>query len=68
MVRIKNQATLDRAARVVAGLALLALTVVGPRSPWGLVGLLPLFTGLVGCCPIYRLLGVGTCPLPRGGR
>lgn len=68
MTRIRNQATLERVARMAVGLAALSLTVVGPRSAWGLLGLLPLVTGLAGCCPIYRLLGVGTCPLPRGGR
>jgi hypothetical protein len=47
---------------VVAGLALLSLTVVGPQSLWGLLGLVPLATGLVGVCPAYSLLGTSTCP------
>ena len=57
-----NEAGWDRALRVVIGLALLSLTVVGPRTPWGLVGLVPLLTGVVGFCGLYRLLGVSTCP------
>lgn len=57
-----NEASWDRIVRVVVGVALLALTVVGPRTPWGLVGLVPLLTGLAGFCPAYRLLGFTTCP------
>ena len=56
-----NEGTLDRAVRVVIGLALLSLTVVGPRTLWGLVGLVPLGTGLLGVCPVYSILGISTC-------
>ena len=58
---MKNEGTADRVIRIVAGLAILSLTVVGPRSPWGLVGLVPLATGLLGFCPLYRVIGVSTC-------
>ena len=57
----KNEGTLDRAARVVVGLFLLSLTAWGPQSLWGLVGLLPLATGIAGRCPSYPLLGINTC-------
>jgi hypothetical protein len=60
-----NEGTLDRAVRVVIGLALLSLTVVGPRTLWGLVGLLPLATGLLGVCPVYSILGISTCKVTR---
>lgn len=56
-----NEGTLDRTARVVVGLALLSLVFIGPHSWLGLVGIVPLLTGLVGFCPLYRLLGVNTC-------
>lgn len=59
----KNESNLDRTLRVVVGVALLALVFVGPRTPWGLVGLIPLLTGIVGVCPLYRLVGVSTCSL-----
>jgi hypothetical protein len=59
---MKNEGTLDRTLRVIVGLAVLALTVVGPRSPWGLVGLVPIATGLIGYCPLYTVLGIRTCP------
>ena len=60
-----NEGGIDRAFRVVLGLVLLALVVVGPQTPWGWIGLVPLATGLVGFCPLYRLLGFDTCRLDR---
>jgi hypothetical protein len=60
-----NEGTLDRTIRVAAGVALLSLTIVGPKSLLGLVGLVPLATGLFGVCPIYSIFGFKTCPLPR---
>ena len=56
-----NEGNLDRIVRIVLGLALLSLVFIGPQSLWGLVGLIPLGTGLVGFCPMYRLLGISTC-------
>ena len=56
-----NEAVWDRALRVVVGLALLSLVFVGPATWLGLIGLLPLATGIFGHCLIYRLLGVSTC-------
>jgi len=60
-----NEATWDRAARVALGLALLSLTLVGPHTLWGLVGLVPLVTGAFGFCPLYRLAGISTCPVEK---
>ena len=56
----RNEGTIDRVVRVVLGLALLALVFVGPQSWLGLVGIVPLVTGLVGFCPLYRLVGTST--------
>ena len=60
-----NEGTLDRTIRIVIGLALLALTVAGPKTMLGLVGVVPLLTGIVGFCPLYRLVGIRTCAAPR---
>jgi hypothetical protein len=57
----RNEGTLDRALRIIAGLILLSLVFVGPQTAWGWIGLVPLATGLVGYCPLYRLLGINTC-------
>ena len=61
----RNEHTVERALRVIVGLALLSLTFVGPRTLWGLLGLVPLATGLLGSCPLYTLLGISTCPVER---
>jgi hypothetical protein len=60
---MKNEGTVDRVLRVIVGLGLLSLVVVGPQTMWGLVGLVPLLTGLFGFCPAYKLLGLNTCPV-----
>lgn len=57
-----NEGSLDRIVRIVVGLALLSLVFVGPQTNWGFVGLVPLFTGIVGVCPLYSMLGLNTCP------
>jgi hypothetical protein len=52
-----NEAGWDRTVRVVFGLALLALTVIGPQTPWGFVGIVLVTTGIWGFCPLYRVFG-----------
>ncbi len=63
----RNEGTLDRALRVILGLALLAIAFVGPKTPLGFIGVVPLLTGLVGSCPLYRLVGLRTCPIDAKG-
>jgi membrane-associated protease RseP (regulator of RpoE activity) len=55
---LKNVGGLDR---IVVGLVLIALVFIGPKTPWGWIGLVPLVTGLFSFCPLYRLLGIRTC-------
>jgi hypothetical protein len=63
-----NEGAIDRGIRIVFGLALLSLIFFGPRTWWGIVGLVPLITGIVGTCPLYSLLGINTCRLtPKKG-
>ncbi len=57
-----NVGTIDRVLRVVFGVALIAMVFVGPQTPWGWVGLVPLLTAAFRLCPLYSLLGVNTCP------
>ena len=63
-----NESKLDRAARMALGIALLLMVVFGPRTLWGLVGLIPLATGFFGVCPIYSAFGLSTCPADRRAR
>jgi Protein of unknown function (DUF2892) len=57
-----NEHPIERALRVLVGLVLLSLVVLGPKTLWGLVGVVPLATGLLGSCPLYTLFGISTCP------
>lgn len=57
----RNEHTVERVIRVALGLGLLSLTVVGPETLWGLLGVIPLATGLLGSCPVYTIFGVSTC-------
>jgi Protein of unknown function (DUF2892) len=61
----KNEGTLDRVARVGAGLILIGLAATGTVGLWGYIGVVPLLTGALGTCPIYSLLGINTCPVKR---
>lgn len=56
-----NVGGFDRVLRVLIGLALIAIVFVGPKTPWGWVGVIPLATGLFSFCPLYALLGIKTC-------
>ena len=63
-----NEGTVDRVVRVIAGVVLLSLVFVGPATPWGWIGVVPLLTGIVGFCPLYRLVGLDTrSAAQRGG-
>lgn len=55
-----NEHRLDRTLRIIVGLLLLSLVFVGPHTPWGLIGIVPLVTGLSGYCPVYGLFGFRT--------
>ena len=59
-----NVGGIDRVLRIVLGIVLLALVFVGPKTPWGWIGLVPLITGLFSTCPLYSLIGVKTCKTP----
>lgn len=64
-----NVGTVDRAVRIIAGVVLLALFWFYPAAPWrmfALIGIVPLFTGLFGTCPLYSIFGLSTCPMKRG--
>ncbi len=60
-----NVCGVDRIVRVLGGAALLALSLLGPLAdtlfPWGLIGIVPLLTGLTGWCPAYRIFGFRSC-------
>jgi len=52
---------IERGVRIVLGIVIFSLIFVGPKSWWGLIGIVPILTGLTGWCPPYQLLGLSTC-------
>jgi hypothetical protein len=64
-----NVGGVDKILRIVAGLGLLSLILIleGNARWWGLVGVIPLATGLFNFCPIYILVGINTCPAKEKG-
>lgn len=58
-----NEGSIDRIARIIAGIVLLALTLTGTIGVWGWVGIVPIVTGSLGWCPLYTVLGFSTCPV-----
>ena len=63
-----NVGGIDRALRIVVGIAVLSLFFVLPGNAryFGLIGLVPLLTGTFRFCPAYTLLGVSTCARSAG--
>ncbi len=58
-----NVGGIDRGARIVVGLGLIGLTLMGTVGSWGWIGVVPLLTGAFSFCPLYTLIGLNTCPL-----
>lgn len=56
-----NESTIDRSLRILVGIILISLVFVGPKTAWGLLGFVPLLTGLAGRCPVYSAFGISTC-------
>lgn len=56
-----NIGQLDRALRIIAGLALIIWAAFLNGPVWAYVGILPLATGLLKWCPAYTILGIKTC-------
>ena len=60
-----NVGNLDRVLRIVVGIALLAMMFIGPKTMWGLLGIIFLATGVMRSCPLYSIFGISTCGKAR---
>ena len=60
-----NVGSIDRAMRILIGLALIAATLFGTIGVWGWLGVIPLATGMFRFCPAYALFRLSTCPAKR---
>lgn len=56
-----NVGSIDRVLRIIIGLALISMVFIGPQTPWGWIGIVPLLTAFIGYCPAYSLFGMNTC-------
>lgn len=69
MWKSANVGPLDRALRVIGGVALAAYAYAALSGPWaiaaGAAAAVLLATALVRFCPAYRLLGIDTCRIAR---
>jgi cadmium resistance protein CadD (predicted permease) len=59
-----NVGTTDKIIRVSLGLVFL-VTFFAMKSWLCLVGLIPIVTGLLEICPLYGILGINTCKVPK---
>ena len=60
-----NAGNPDRIIRVVVGLGLIVAAVLDAPyiGAWGYIGVVPLFTGILGVCPAYSIFGISSCPI-----
>lgn len=56
----KNIGAIDRIIRLIVGLFVLSLIFWGPKTLWGLLGLIPLTISAISWCPPYALFGIST--------
>lgn len=61
----KNVGGIDKMLRIAVGGTLIAASATQMLPVWGYIGLIPLATGLMGWCPLYRLIGLNTCPMRK---
>lgn len=60
----KNMSQTDRYIRLAVGVVIIVLGLVF-SSWWGLIGLIPLVTGIINYCPLYDVLGISTLKKTR---
>lgn len=56
-----NVCTVGRALRIIVGLTLITLAIMGTIGLWGWLGIVPLVAGTVGWCPVNKLIGMKDC-------
>ena len=65
----KNVGTIDRALRIIVGIALIAgyfMNPLGSLRELYLLGIIPFATGIMSSCPLYSIFGISTCPMKKG--
>jgi hypothetical protein len=57
---MKNVGSADRVIRLVLGLVIIGVGFFY-QSWWGAIGIVPVFTAIIGWCPAYLPFGISTC-------
>lgn len=61
VVKLKcNVGKTERTIRILLG-AFIVLLGVYYKNWWGIIGLIPIITGIIGYCPLSDILGISTC-------
>ena len=60
-----NVGGIDKILRIIAGLVLIGMAIMGIGAPYTWIGVIPLATALSGWCPAYAILGMRTCPIEK---
>ncbi|MEN3044206.1 MAG: DUF2892 domain-containing protein [Candidatus Hydrothermales bacterium] len=60
----KNVGGIDRWIRIILGIIIIFLGIYF-KSLWGIIGLVPLITGIIGFCPLYLPFGISTCKINK---
>lgn len=55
-----NVGSTDRILRIIVGLVIIGVGAYY-QSWWGVIGLVPLLTGLFRFCALYTVFGMNTC-------
>jgi hypothetical protein len=55
-----NINSIDKVLRIILGLGMLLLTITGPQTAWGYVGIVFIVTAFINFCPVYALFGFST--------
>ena len=60
----KNVGVTDRIVRLILGVIIIGLGLYF-KSWWGVIGIIPLITGLIGYCGLYSPFGINTCKIRK---
>lgn len=55
----KNVGSIDKTVRIILGVIIFGAGIYF-QSWWGLIGIIPLMTGMMGSCPIFQVMGISS--------
>jgi hypothetical protein len=61
----KNVGNVDKTIRIILGIGIIVMGI-GFQSWLGIIGVIPLITGIIGYCPLYSIFSISTCKISSG--